>query len=46
VLHGVIEPDRADETERRRQVIRETSGALTGVYEPGYAERLCDDWPA
>ena len=43
---GVIERDRADETERRRQAIRQTSGALTGVYEPGYLERLRDDWPA
>ena len=43
---AVIERDREDELERRRAAIRRTSGALTGVYEPGYLERLRDDWPA
>jgi hypothetical protein len=43
---GVIERDRAEEVERRRAAIRHTSGALTGVYEPDYLERLRDDWPA
>jgi hypothetical protein len=42
----VIERDEAEELDRRRQAIRQTSGALTGVYEPGYLERLRDDWPA
>jgi hypothetical protein len=42
----VIERDREEELERRRAAIRRTSGALTGVYEPGYLERLRDDWPA
>jgi hypothetical protein len=41
----VIERDGAEEVERRRQAIRQTSGALTGAYEPGYLERLRDDWP-
>lgn len=41
-----IERDRADEVERRRAAIRRTSGALSGAYEPGYLERLRDDWPA
>jgi len=41
----VIERDRAEEAERRRAAILRTSGALTGVYEPGYLERLRDDWP-
>jgi hypothetical protein len=43
---SVIERDRADEVERRRDAIRRTSGAVTGAYEPGYLERLRDDWPA
>jgi hypothetical protein len=43
---NVIERDRAEEAERRREAIRRTSGALTGVYEPGYLKRLRDDWPA
>jgi hypothetical protein len=42
----VIEREDAEELDRRRQAIRQTSGALTGVYEPGYLERLRDDWPA
>jgi hypothetical protein len=42
----VIERDRAEEIERRRAAVRQTSGALTGVYEPGYLDRLRDDWPA
>ena len=43
---NAIERDRTEETERRRAAIRRTSGALTGAYEPGYLERLRDDWPA
>jgi hypothetical protein len=42
----VIERDRAAEVDRRRAAIQETSGALTGAYEPGYLERLREDWPA
>ena len=42
----VIEHDRAAEVERRRAAIQKTSGALTGAYEPGYLERLREDWPA
>jgi hypothetical protein len=37
------------EEERRRAriaAIRRTSGALTGAYEPGYLDRLREDWPA
>jgi hypothetical protein len=33
-------------SERQRDAIRRTSGALTGVYEDDYLERLRDDWPA
>ena len=42
----VIDRDRDGAIEHRREAIRRTSGALTGVYEPGYLERLRDDWPA
>jgi hypothetical protein len=42
----VIDRDQADTASRRREAIRRTSGALTGAYEPGYLERLRDDWPA
>jgi hypothetical protein len=42
----VIERERADEAGRRVVAIRRVSGSLTGAYEPGYLERLRDDWPA
>jgi hypothetical protein len=42
----VLDRDRDDAVARRRDAIRRTSGALTGAYEPGYLERLRDDWPA
>jgi hypothetical protein len=32
--------------ERRREAIRRTSGALSGVYDDDYLSRLRDDWPA
>lgn len=41
----VIGRDHGAATARRREAIRHTSGALTGAYEPGYLERLRDDWP-
>lgn len=38
------------QAEERRQArvaaIERTSGALTGAYEPGYLDRLREDWPA
>jgi hypothetical protein len=43
---SVIERDRVETVERRRQAILQTSGALTGDFEPGYLERLRDDWPS
>jgi hypothetical protein len=43
---AVLDRERADATERRRDAVRRTSGALTGSYDPGYLERLRDDWPA
>ncbi len=42
----VVDRDRNEGAARRREAIRRTSGALTGAYEPGYLERLRDDWPA
>jgi hypothetical protein len=48
VEHGraVLERDREIEAARRVAAIQSAKGALTGVYEPGYVERLRDDWPA
>lgn len=43
---NAIERERAEDLERRCAAIRRTSGALTGAYEPGYLDRLRDDWPA
>jgi hypothetical protein len=43
---SVIERERDEQAERRRDAIRRTSGALTGVYEADHLERLRDDWPA
>jgi len=34
------------EANERSAAIRETSGALTGVYRPGDLKRLREDWPA
>jgi hypothetical protein len=42
----VIDRNENEAVARRREAIRRTSGALTGAYEPGYLERLRDDWPA
>jgi hypothetical protein len=42
----VIDRDANEAATRRRDAIRRTSGALTGAYEPGYLDRLRDDWPA
>jgi hypothetical protein len=42
----VLDREHAEATARRREAVQRTSGALTGAYEPGYLERLRDDWPA
>lgn len=34
------------EASERSTAIKETAGALTGVYRPGELERLREDWPA
>lgn len=42
----VLDRERVEETARRRDAVRRTSGALSGAYDAGYLERLRDDWPA
>jgi hypothetical protein len=34
------------EAASRARAVKETAGALSGVYEPGELERLREDWPA
>lgn len=34
------------EAGRHNTAIRETAGALTGIYRPNELERLREDWPA
>jgi len=41
-----VRGERDAEQRRRAKAIRDTSGALTGVYPTDYLERLRDDWPA
>jgi bifunctional DNA-binding transcriptional regulator/antitoxin component of YhaV-PrlF toxin-antitoxin module len=33
-----------DLVERRRRAIREVAGSMPGVYEPGYLDKLRDEW--
>jgi len=40
-----INQEREQERTRRRVAVEHTAGALTGVYPPGYLERLRDEWP-
>jgi hypothetical protein len=42
---SVIERERDEQAERRREAIRRTRGALTGLYKRDYLERLRNDWP-
>jgi hypothetical protein len=39
------EEERDAHTAAGRDAIARTSGALTGLYEEGYLERLREDWP-
>lgn len=34
------------ETAERRAAVKETGGALSGIYKPDELERLREDWPA
>lgn len=47
-LQGHSAAQHAQETRRARRLeaLQKHSGTLTGVYEPGYLERLRDDWPS
>jgi hypothetical protein len=36
---------REERRRQRRQAIRESSGMLTGVYPPGAAQSLREEWP-
>ncbi len=40
-----IDNERERERTRRRAAVEHTAGALTGVYPPGYLERLRHEWP-
>ncbi|MFT4219243.1 MAG: hypothetical protein QM611_01825 [Microbacterium sp.] len=35
----------AERLARRRAAIRELSGSMTGIYPPGEAQRLKEEWP-
>ncbi len=41
---GRIILTRAYDRAARLRAIEETAGSLTGVYEPGYLDRLRDEW--
>jgi hypothetical protein len=43
---AALRRDRGEESDRRRDAIRRTSGSLTGAYDDDYLQRLRDDWPA
>lgn len=43
--HRAIRQESAERRSIRSAAIARTSGALTGAYEPGYLERLREDWP-
>lgn len=41
-----VSADRHELFESRRHAIERTAGTLTGVYGPGYLQRIREDWPA
>lgn len=44
--HQALLDDASQRIDARRAAIRESSGALSGAYGPGYLNDLRDDWPA
>lgn len=42
---NTLETDRAEGRARRLAAIDFSAGSLDAVYEPGYLERLRDEWP-
>jgi hypothetical protein len=43
--HEALRDQAADEAAARREAIRRTRGALSGVYGPNYLAELRRDWP-
>lgn len=43
--HRAIRDDQDEDIARRRAAVEATSGALNGVYPPGYLRELRRDWP-
>jgi hypothetical protein len=43
--HDAISEERRAARHRRRDAVWRTRGALSGAYEPGYLERLRNEWP-
>lgn len=43
--HDVLLGTVSENAAARRAVIERTSGAMTGLYEPGYLEALRQEWP-
>lgn len=44
--HRSVVADRAAETLTRQEAVKASAGLFTGLYEPGYLEKLREDWPA
>ena len=43
--YEAIREQNRERARRRREAVRRTSGALTGVYPRAYLDRLRDEWP-
>ncbi len=43
---AAVERQGAERMERRRKALQRLKGSFTGVYGPGYLERIREDWPA